>query len=57
MIFRHGDQYRCDVDSGATHSQSATAANRVDISELPNLLRETDQVVSIRGAGPRSPIA
>jgi transposase, IS5 family len=34
-----------DVDSGAMHSVSVTAANRADISELPNLLRETDQVV------------
>ena len=34
-----------DVDSGAVHSVSVTAANRADISELPNLLRESDQVV------------
>ena len=34
-----------DVDSGAVHSLSVTAANRADISELPNLLRESDQVV------------
>ena len=34
-----------DVDSGAVHSLSVTAADRADISELPNLLRETDQVV------------
>jgi IS5 family transposase len=34
-----------DVDSGAAHSVSVSAANRADISELPNLLRETDQVV------------
>jgi IS5 family transposase len=34
-----------DVDSGALHSVSVTAANRADISELPNLLRENDQVV------------
>src|SRR6202011_3608002 len=34
-----------DVDSGAAHSVSVTAANRTDISELPNLLRENDQVV------------
>ncbi len=27
------------------HSVSVTAANRADISELPNLLRENDQVV------------
>jgi IS5 family transposase len=34
-----------DVDSGAAHSVSVTAAHRADISELPNLLRESDQVV------------
>ena len=34
-----------DVDSGAVHSVRVTAANRADISELPNLLRENDQVV------------
>jgi IS5 family transposase len=34
-----------DVDSGAVHSVSVTAANRADISELPNLLRKSDQVV------------
>ena len=34
-----------DVDSGAVHRVSVTAANRADISELPNLLREHDQVV------------
>jgi IS5 family transposase len=34
-----------DVDSGAAHSLSVTAANRADISELPDLLRESDQVV------------
>jgi transposase, IS5 family len=34
-----------DVDSGAAHSLSVTAANRADISELPHLLRESDQVV------------
>jgi transposase, IS5 family len=34
-----------DVDSGAAHSVSVTAANQADISELPNLLRENDQVV------------
>jgi len=34
-----------DVDSGAVHSVSVTAAHRADISELPNLLRESDQVV------------
>ena len=34
-----------DVDSGAVHSLSVTAANRADISELPPLLRPDDQVV------------
>jgi IS5 family transposase len=34
-----------DVDSGAAHSVRVTAANHADISELPNLLRENDQVV------------
>lgn len=34
-----------DVDSGAAHSVSVTAANRADIAELPNLLRADDQVV------------
>jgi len=34
-----------DVVSGAVHSVRVTAANRADISELPNLLRESDQVV------------
>jgi transposase, IS5 family len=34
-----------DVDSGAVHSVSVTAANQADISELPHLLRETDRVV------------
>lgn len=34
-----------DVDSGAVHSVRVTAANRADISELPNLLREKDRVV------------
>jgi IS5 family transposase len=34
-----------DVDSGAVHSVSVTAANRADIGELPNLLRPDDQVV------------
>jgi IS5 family transposase len=34
-----------DVDSGAVHSVRVTAANRANISELPNLLREHDQVV------------
>ncbi len=34
-----------DVNSGAVHSVSVTAANRADISELPKLLRANDQVV------------
>jgi IS5 family transposase len=34
-----------DVDSGAVHSVRVTAANRADISELPNLLRAADRVV------------
>jgi IS5 family transposase len=34
-----------DVDSGAVHSVSVTAANQADISELPHLLRATDRVV------------
>jgi len=34
-----------DVDSGAVHSVSVTAANRADITELPDLLRPDDQVV------------
>jgi len=34
-----------DVDSGAAHSVSVTAANRADIAELPNLLRADDQAV------------
>jgi transposase, IS5 family len=34
-----------DVDSGAVHSVSVTAANRADISELSDLLRPDDQVV------------
>jgi IS5 family transposase len=34
-----------DVDSGVAHSVSVTAAHRADINELPNLLRENDQVV------------
>jgi IS5 family transposase len=38
-------QIGADVDSGAVHSVRVTAANRADISELPNLLRESDQVV------------
>jgi len=34
-----------DVDSGAVHSVTTTAANVADITELPQLLREDDQVV------------
>ncbi len=34
-----------DVDSGAVHSVRTTAANIADITELPNLLREDDQVI------------
>jgi IS5 family transposase len=34
-----------DVDSGAVHSITVTAANTADISELPNLLRAEDQVI------------
>lgn len=34
-----------DVDSGAVHSVSVTAANRADIGELPHLLRPDDRVV------------
>ena len=34
-----------DVDSGAAHSVTVTAANRADISELDDLRRETDKVL------------
>jgi len=34
-----------DVDSGAAHSVTVTAANTADISELPKLLRAEDEVV------------
>ena len=34
-----------DVDSGAVHSVTVTAANTADITELPKLLREDDQVI------------
>ncbi len=34
-----------DVDSGAVHSVSTTAANVADITELPKLLRTDDQVI------------
>jgi IS5 family transposase len=34
-----------DVNSGAVHSVTVTPANTADIAELPNLLREDDQVI------------
>jgi IS5 family transposase len=34
-----------DVNSGAVHSVTVTPANTADITELPNLLREGDEVV------------
>jgi len=34
-----------DVNSGGVHSVTVTPANQADISELPNLLRESDEVV------------
>lgn len=34
-----------DVDSGAVHSVTTTAANVADITELPKLLRKDDQVI------------
>jgi len=34
-----------DVDSGAVHTVTTTAANVADITELPKLLREKDAVV------------
>jgi IS5 family transposase len=34
-----------DVNSGAVHSVTVTAANTADIVELPKLLREDDQVI------------
>jgi len=34
-----------DVDSGAVHSVTTTAANVADITELPNLLRKEDRVI------------
>lgn len=34
-----------DVDSGAVHTVKVTAANEADISALPELLREDDQVI------------
>lgn len=35
-----------DINSNVIHSVTVTSANKADIDELPNLLRETDQVVS-----------
>lgn len=34
-----------DVDSGAVHTVTTTAANVADITELPKLIREDDQVI------------
>lgn len=34
-----------DVDSGAAHTVTVTAANEADIGQLPGLLREGDQVI------------
>jgi len=34
-----------DVNSGAVHTVTTTAANVADINELPTLLRETDRVI------------
>jgi len=34
-----------DVDSGAVHSVTTTAANVADLTELPNLLRDDDRVI------------
>ncbi len=34
-----------DVNSGVVHSLTTTAANVADITELPNLLRDTDEVI------------
>jgi IS5 family transposase len=34
-----------DVNSGAVHSVTTTAANVADITELPNLIRDEDQVI------------
>ena len=50
---RKGEQYYfgmkvhigTDVNSNVIHSATVTSANEADISELPNLLREEDQVV------------
>jgi len=50
---RKGDQYYfgmkihigTDVNSNVIHSATVTSANEADITELPNVLREEDQVV------------
>jgi len=34
-----------DVNSGAVHTVTTTAANVADITELPKLLRKTDRVI------------
>lgn len=34
-----------DVDSGAAHTVTVTAANTADITEMPKLLRQDDQVI------------
>ena len=34
-----------DVDSGAAHTVTVTAANEADINQLPKLLRSSDQVI------------
>jgi len=34
-----------DVDCGAVHSVTVTAANEADVNELPNLVREKDEVI------------
>ena len=34
-----------DVDSGAAHTVTVTAANTADITEMPKLLRQGDQVI------------
>lgn len=36
-----------DVDSGAAHTVTVTVANEADISLLPNLLREGDEVIFV----------
>lgn len=50
---RKGNQYHfgmkihigTDINSNVIHSATVTSANEADITELPNLLREDDQVV------------